>query len=46
MRMIFLLTIIFVFIIYYLGISPSVFGGDSGDIILAAYFGGIVHPFN
>ena len=27
-----------------MGISPSVFGGDSGDIILASYFGGIAHP--
>ena len=26
------------------GISHSVFGGDSGDIILAAWFGGVAHP--
>lgn len=42
-----LITIIvsfFVFLSYFPGISPAVFGGDSGDIILASYFGGIAHP--
>ncbi len=34
----------FVFLIYLLGISSSVYGGDSGDIILAAFFGGVAHP--
>lgn len=33
-----------VFAIYFLGISSSVFGGDSGDIILASWFGGVAHP--
>lgn len=39
-----LLISVFTFIIYFLGVSPSIFGGDSGDIILAAYFGGVAHP--
>ena len=34
----------FIFVIYFLGISSSVYGGDSGDIILAAFFGGVAHP--
>ncbi len=34
----------FIFVIYFLGISNSVYGGDSGDIILAAFFGGVAHP--
>lgn len=33
-----------VFLVYLPGISHSVFGGDSGDIILAAWFGGVAHP--
>lgn len=32
------------FIIYSLGVSSSVYGGDSGDIILASWFGGVAHP--
>ncbi len=32
------------FFIYLLGVSSSVYGGDSGDVILAAYFGGVAHP--
>ena len=27
-----------------MGVSPSVYGGDSGDIILASWFGGVAHP--
>src|SRR3989344_4887503 len=42
--LIFLLISFFTFSIYILGVSPSVYGGDSGDIILAAYFGGVAHP--
>jgi len=38
------LLFLFLFIIYSLGVSPSVYGGDSGDIILAAWFGGVAHP--
>jgi len=34
----------FVFAIYLFGVSHSVFGGDSGDIILASWFGGVAHP--
>ncbi len=34
----------FVLLVYLPGISNSVFGGDSGDIILAAWFGGVAHP--
>src|SRR3989344_5887507 len=34
----------FTFLIYIKGISPSVYGGDSGDVILAAWFGGVAHP--
>jgi len=40
----FLLVSIFSFVIYLLGLSNSVFGGDSGDIILASWFGGVAHP--
>lgn len=32
------------FFIFVMGVSPSVYGGDSGDIILAAWFGGVAHP--
>ena len=32
------------FVIFLPGISPSVFGGDSGDVILASFFGGVAHP--
>src|SRR3989344_1551287 len=34
----------FTFLIYIKGVSPSVYGGDSGDVILAAWFGGVAHP--
>lgn len=30
--------------LYIIGVSPSVYGGDSGDIILASWFGGVAHP--
>src|SRR3989344_5133315 len=40
----FVLIFLFTFILYIPGISPSVFGGDSGDIILASWFGGVAHP--
>ncbi|KKR78284.1 MAG: hypothetical protein UU23_C0001G0048 [Candidatus Curtissbacteria bacterium GW2011_GWA1_40_9] len=33
----------FIFLVYAHGVSPSVFGGDSGDIILSAWFGSIAH---
>ncbi len=33
-----------VFLIYILGVSHSVYGADSGDVILASWFGGIAHP--
>lgn len=29
---------------YISGVSSSVYGGDSGDIILASWFGGVAHP--
>lgn len=29
---------------YAIGVSPSSFGGDSGDIILSYYFGNVAHP--
>lgn len=38
------LLFLLVFAIYSIGVSPSVYGGDSGDIILAAWFGGVAHP--
>lgn len=31
------------FLVYIQGVSPSVYGGDSGDIITSAWFGGIAH---
>lgn len=37
------LPFLFLFVIYTLGVSPSVYGGDSGDIILAFWFGGVAH---
>src|SRR3990167_9859715 len=39
-----LAVFVFTFLIYIKGVSPSVFGGDSGDIILASWFGGVAHP--
>lgn len=39
-----ILIAIATFIAYFPGISPSVFGADSGDIILASWFGGVAHP--
>lgn len=44
MKLTFLIIFGLVFLIYIFGISHSVFGGDSGDIILAAWFGGVAHP--
>ncbi len=35
---------IFVLSVYIRGISSSSFAGDSGDIILASWFGGVAHP--
>lgn len=40
----FLVSCAFVFLIYTQGLSSTVFGADSGDIILASWFGGIAHP--
>lgn len=36
--------LLLLFIIYVSGVSRSVYGGDSGDVILAAWFGGVAHP--
>lgn len=38
------LLFLFLFIINIFGVSHSVYGGDSGDIILASWFGGVAHP--
>jgi len=38
------LLFIFSFLVFIRGVSPSVYGGDSGDIILASWFGGVAHP--
>lgn len=35
---------VFCFLTYFLGVSTSVYGGDSGDVILASWFGGVAHP--
>lgn len=35
---------IFFLVVYSLGVSPSVFGGDSGDIVLSYFFAGVPHP--
>lgn len=32
------------FALYSLGVSSSSYAGDSGDIILASWFGGVAHP--
>ncbi len=39
-----LFLFLFTFLIFFKGVSPSVYGGDSGDVILAAWFGGVAHP--
>ncbi|MEK7581232.1 MAG: DUF2723 domain-containing protein [Patescibacteria group bacterium] len=39
-----ILVFLFLFPLYALGVSHSVYGGDSGDIILASWFGGVAHP--
>lgn len=44
MKLFSLLCFSFLFVLYSLGVSPSVYGGDSGDIILASWFGGVAHP--
>ncbi|OGD97557.1 hypothetical protein A3A49_02900 [Candidatus Curtissbacteria bacterium RIFCSPLOWO2_01_FULL_38_11b] len=44
MKLIALLFLLFLFALYSVGVSPSVYGGDSGDIILASWFGGVAHP--
>lgn len=33
-----------IFFVYVLGVSPSVYGGDSGDVIVGSWFGGVIHP--
>lgn len=40
----FVLTTVFLFVVYFQGVSASVYGGDSGDVILASWFGGVAHP--
>lgn len=30
--------------VFVKGVSPSVYAGDSGDIILASWYGGVAHP--
>src|SRR3990167_2702533 len=39
-----LAVFVFTFLIYIKGVSPSVYGGGSGDIILASWFGVVAHP--
>lgn len=39
-----LLVSLFFLVIYYFGVSYGSLGGDSGDIILSYYFGGVAHP--
>src|SRR3989344_6178638 len=34
----------FSFFLSLKGIAPSVYAGDSGDIIMASWFGGVAHP--
>src|SRR3989344_1309144 len=40
----FIFVSLFTFVIYFLGISHGVYGGDAGDITLANWFGGVAHP--
>lgn len=35
---------LFFLAVYSKGVSPTVFGGDSGDIVLSYYFAGVAHP--
>ena len=44
MKVIVFFLFLFVLAVYFNGVSPSVYGGDSGDVILAAWFGGVAHP--
>lgn len=39
-----LLLFVFVLTVYSFGVLPSVYGGDSGDVILTSWFGGVLHP--
>ena len=43
MLLVFLLAL-FSFLLYLKGLAPSVYAGDSADIILASWFGGVAHP--
>src|SRR3989344_8748757 len=43
-KIITLTLFVFLFVVYSMGVSSSVYGGDSGDIILASWFGGVAHP--
>ena len=38
------LVFVLFLIVYWQGVSPAVFGGDAGDIILSYFSGGIAHP--
>lgn len=35
---------LFLFLIFIKGVSSSTYAGDSGDVILASWFGGVAHP--
>lgn len=39
-----LLLFIFIFFVYIHNLSHGVYGGDSGDLITAAFVGGVAHP--
>lgn len=39
-----LLASLFSLAVFVKGVSPSVYAGDSGDIILASWYGGVAHP--
>ena len=40
----FFLASFFSLAVFVKGVSPSVYAGDSGDIILASWYGGVAHP--
>lgn len=35
---------VFTFVIYFLKLAPTVYSGDSGDLVTAAFFRGVPHP--
>lgn len=43
-KLILFIILVFVVVVYLRNLSSDVFGGDVGDLVTAAYFGGVPHP--